>query len=140
MAEQFIQQYQGQLTITQDSLDAFRTRPQELFERSATTVVASFAQLQKMWPKITKDGRVIRYGNSLTKNIDIMQATARKMPVNIITKQHDDLIVLAAGQISTTVNKEEIWRVTTAAKAAVWWLQNPNKPFEALTTAVAKTD
>jgi hypothetical protein len=28
-----------------------------------------------------------------------------------------------------------VWRIETAATAAVWWLQNPSKPFEALTTA-----
>jgi len=140
VCEQFIKKYSGQLTITQDGLDAFRTRPQDLCNRPQTTVVASFGQLQKMWPKVSIDGRVIKYSNSLTQNLDILQTTASQLPVNIITKQHDDLIVCVDSQISTTQNSQEVWRVETAAKAAVWWLQNQGKPFEALTTAVANPE
>ena len=139
VTEQFIKHYSGQLTITQDALDQFRDNPKELFKRPKTTIVASFGQLQKMWPFITQDDRVIKYGNSLTQNLDILQATAQNLPINLITKQHDDLIILAEGKISTTQNNEEIWRVEVAAKTSVWWLQNSAKPFEALTTAVAKT-
>lgn len=139
VTEQFIKNYSGQLTVNQDALDQFRDNPKPLFERANTTVVASFGQLQKMWPKITQDQRVIRYGNSLTANLDVLQATARLLPANIVTKQHDDLIVAVKDRISTSDNDQDIWRVETAAKMAVWWLQNPSKPFEALTTAVAKT-
>ena len=138
VTEQFIKKYSGQLTITQDALDQFRDNPKELFSRPNTTNIASFGQLQKMWPFVTADDRVIKYGNSLTQNLDILHATAKNLPINLITKQHDDLIVLADGKISTTKSTEEVWRVDTAAKVAVWWLQKPIKPFEALTTAVAK--
>lgn len=140
VSEQFIKSYSAQLTITQDALDQFRDNPRVLFERPNTTVVASFGQLQKMWPKITKDGRMIKYGNSLTQNLDILLATARDLSINIITKQNDDLIVIAESQISTTKNTAEIWRVGTAANAATWWLQNPSKPFQALTTSVSNNN
>lgn len=138
--EQFIKKYSGQLTITQDGLDAFRGRPQDLFKRLQTTIVASLGQLQKLWPKISRDGRVIRYGNSLSQNLDVIQATVNQLPVNIITKHQEVLIVAADDRISTTNDKSEIWRIETAAKAAVWWLQNPPKAFEALSTAVANVD
>lgn len=136
VTEQFVKHYAGQLTITQDALDQFKDNPGDLFNRPKTTIVASFAQLQKVWPKITNDERVIKYGNSLAVNLDILQATASQLPVHLITKQHNDLIVLADGRISTTNNQDEIWRVTTAASAAVWWLQNPSKAFEALTSSL----
>ena len=29
-----------------------------------------------------------------------------------------------------------VWRLKVAAYASVWWLQNPSKPLEAITTAV----
>lgn len=139
VTEQFIKHYPGQLTITQDALDQFRDNPNELFKRPDTTIVASFGQLQKMWPFITSDDRVIKYANTLIQNLDILQATARHFPANIITKQHDDLIVIADGKVSTTKNSEEIWRVETAGKAAVWWLQNPAQVYQALTTSVLQT-
>lgn len=137
VTEQFIKKYSGPLTITQDALDQFKDNPKELFSRDSTTVVASFGQLQKMWPHITRDDRVIKYGHTLAQNLDIMHATAQQLPINIITKHHDDCIVVVKSQISTTKNTDEIWRVTAAATGAVWWLQNPNKAFQALTTAQA---
>lgn len=136
VTEQFIKKYSGQLTITQDALDQFKDNPKELFARDNTTVVASFGQLQKMWPLLTLDDRVIKYGNSLTQNLDIIHYTAQHLSANTITKQHDDLVVVVKNRISSTHNTQEIWRVETAAKAAVWWLQNPHKPFEALTISL----
>lgn len=140
VTEQFIKSFSGQLTITQDALDQFRDAPQLIINRPNTTLVASFGQLQKMWPRITKDDRVIRYGNNLAANLDIMQATIRQLSAQIVTKQHNDLIVAVKDQMSTTKNDQEIWRVPTAAAMAVWWLQNPSKPFQALTTAVSSTN
>lgn len=139
VTEQFLKKYSGQLTITQDALDQFKDNPKELFGRPKTTIVSSFGQLQKMWPYITKDDRVIKYGNTLTQNLDILHYSAQQLPINIITKQHDDLVVVVNNRISTTKNDREIWRIDAAAKASVWWLQNPQKPFEALTTAIHDT-
>jgi hypothetical protein len=50
---------------------------------------------------------------------------------------HDTLIVAYKGQVSTSgiPSEPKIWRLKTASQAAVWWLQNPGKTFEALTTA-----
>jgi hypothetical protein len=46
-------------------------------------------------------------------------------------------MVASDGKVSTTpVNKEQNWHIELAAYAAVWWLQNPNKSFEALTSSV----
>jgi len=58
--------------------------------------------------------------------------------VHIVTKHLDTIFVAAGGQVSTTklTKDREIWRVSTAAHTAVWWLQNSSKTFEALTTAV----
>lgn len=139
VTEQFLKQYSGQVTLTQDALDFFRDSPQELFTRPQTTIVGSFGQLQKMWPGITRDGQVLRYGNVLAKNIAVIHASASQLPVNLITKQHESIIVYADGRISTTPNTEEVWRVTAAARAAVWWLQNPAQPFRALTTSFRST-
>jgi len=136
VTEQFVKHYSGQLTITQDALDQFRDNPKELFARANTTIVASFGQLQKMWPQITKDDRVIKYGNTLTQNLDIVQSTNQHWPVSLVVKQHDDLIIAVGNQIITAKNHQEVWRVETAAKTSVWWLQNPSKPLEALATAI----
>ena len=57
-------------------------------------------------------------------------------PGQIITKHADNIIVASSGQVSTTPEKEESrWQIELPAYVSVWWLQNPQKPFEALTSA-----
>ena len=70
--------------------------------------------------------------------VTVLHKFTTAYPVSIITKQHDVMIVAAAGDVSTTKTKQdtEVWRVRIAAAASVWWLQHPQKPFEALTVSV----
>ncbi len=134
--EQFMQKYSGPLTITQDCLDQFTSNPDKLFHRPNTTIVGSFAQLQKAWPHIIENGEeVIKYGLPLQKNIELFHKVSEKLPVSIVTKHNDELVVAVAGQISTTLNTDIVWRVRTAAGASVWQLQNPSQTFSALTVA-----
>ena len=134
--EQFIQKYSGPLTITQDCLDQFTSNPEKLFSRPNTTIVASFAQLQKAWPHIIENGEeVIKYGLPLKINIELIHDISKKLPVSIVTKHNDELIVAVNGKVSTTPNTDTVWRVKTAASTSVWWLQNADQPFQALTMA-----
>jgi len=98
--------------------------------------VLSFAQLQKlaMNANFTK---AFTFGMDLIRLVDTLHEFTETFSPNIITKHHDTIFVAASGQVSSTKLETEmkIWRVKTAASASVWWLQNPSKPFEALTTA-----
>ncbi len=138
VTEQFLKKFPGLVVITQDALDQFKSQPSDLFGRPQILVVASFGQLQKMWSKLDNQGRSLQYGQSLARNLDVLSSGLEKWPAHLITKLHDDAVVVAGGRVSTTPNTEEIWRVETAAKAAVWWLQNPGHPFEAITTSMLK--
>jgi NAD(P)H-hydrate repair Nnr-like enzyme with NAD(P)H-hydrate dehydratase domain len=135
VTEKFIEKYSGQLCITQDCLDQFINSPLKLFNRPKTTLVASFGQLQKMWSQLDMQ-EVLLQRNGIPKNIKIIHDLTARYPANIVIKQNDQIIVAVGGKVSTTTNREDVWRVVTAAKIAVWWLQNPNKVFEALTTAL----
>lgn len=134
--ERFIEKYSGSLAITQDCLDQFLKDPKKLFMRQNTVIVGSFGQLQKMWPKIGAEIGALRYGASLAKNIDLLSQLTKRLPASIVTCHSDQLIVAAGGKVSTTPNNQDIWRVTTSAKAAVWYMQNPQRVFEALSTAL----
>lgn len=48
LLEKFTDLYHGQLTITKDAVDYFTALPQALLARPETTLVLSFAQLQKL--------------------------------------------------------------------------------------------
>lgn len=132
--EAFVSRYRGLLVITQDCLDLLTTRPQDLFARPQTVIVASFGQLQKVWPVVSA-GEVIQYRSPLATNVALLHETSQKSAALIVTKHNDDLIIAVDGRVSTTKHVEPVWRVRTAAAMSVWWLQNPSKPFEALTTS-----
>ncbi len=136
LMETFIQKYSGQLVITQDAVDYFRKHALQLLNRPETCVVLSFEQLQKLAAD-AKFTKAFTFSQGLVVTVEILHEFTTKFGIHIVTKLEDTLIVASDRQVSTTKtdNDHDIWRVKTAAQAAVWWLQNPDKPYEALTTA-----
>lgn len=136
MLERFVESYPGQLTITRDAADYFTAAPSRLLAHGNTTLVISFAQLQRL-------ASAARFTHPFLFELGILQLVERlhqftlDHKVYIIVKHGPNIFVAAEGQVSSTKLPEdlELWRVRTAALASVWWLQNPNKPFEALTSA-----
>lgn len=137
LLEEFVQKYQGQLTITQDALDYFTKAPLNLLNRQNTLLITSFAQLQKI-------AQNSQFTTPFTFEIPFMQLVENLYdfslahPVAIITKHLNNIFVAVSGQVSSTkLNQDlEVWRVKTAAHTATWWLQNPTQIFEALTTSL----
>lgn len=134
--EAFVKEYTGPLVVTQDCLDVFTSHPQILFQRPKTTVVAAFGQLQKMWPHLHLTKEALLYTNPIHKNIELLHEASQKSVISLLTKQNEDLIVAVIGQISTTPHDTLVWRVDTAARAAVWFMQNPAQPFAAINCAL----
>ncbi len=137
LLEQFADKYQGQLTLTKDAADSLIKSPESIINRPETLLVISLAQLQKLGLGV-KFPKVFTFDMDLVRLVDALHEFSTKHKASIVTKQFDQLIVAVEGQVSTTHLKDKmpIWRVKTAATASVWWLQNPSKLFEALTTAI----
>lgn len=137
MLEQFVQKYTGQLTITQDALDYFTKSSNPLTSRSDTLIVASFAQLQKIaiGARFTTP---FTYDMDFLKVIEALQTFSEQYHLHVMVKHSDNIFVAVNGQVSATKSSEDqlVWRVNTAAAAATWWLQNPTRPYEALTTSL----
>jgi len=138
LLEKFLDKFSGQITITKDAADYFTSAPAALLARADTTLVISFAQLQKLATG-AHFTHAFTFDMDLLRLVDGLHEFTQMHHVNIITKHLDTFLVAASGQVSTTKITQElkIWRVQTAASAAVWWLQNPAKPFEALTTSLS---
>jgi hypothetical protein len=137
LLEQFATKFSGQLTLTKDTADYFTKTPVRLLDRNDTLLVLSFAQLQKIATN-SHFVKAFTFDMDFLHFIDALHEFTQKHQVAIIVKHLQTIFVAVQGQVSTTKLPEdiEIWRVKTAAHAAVWWLQNSNKPFEALTTAL----
>ncbi len=137
MVEKFLEKCEAPTVLTKDAVDYVVSLPQSALERPNTTLVPSFSQLQRL-------GTAARFEKPLTFSMDLLRIvdwlhifTDRFAP-HVIVKHLDHLFVAVHGEVSTTKLPKDIsiWRLQTAAYAAVWWIQNSAKPFEALTMAV----
>jgi len=133
--------YKERVVITRDALDLLSNAPATLLERSKTTLVASFAQLQKL-AKNYGETKPLVFSMDLIKLVDYLQNLTARIEANIITMHLGQLIVASNGQISTTKldNSKEItdsrelhWRLTAASIAVCYQTWYPDQPFEALT-------
>lgn len=140
LLEKFITKYEGQLTITQDAIDYFMKTPSALLKRPNSLLVLSFAQLQKLATS-ARFQTAFRYEMDFLHLIEALHKFTSEHKISVITKHHDTIFVSVSGQVSTTKLETDlpVWRVSTAAHASVWWLQNPGKVFEALTTSLVAT-
>jgi hypothetical protein len=134
--ESFLEKFGGQLVITKDAIDYFVGQPHKLASRPNTTLVLSFAQLQKIIAR-SQTPEALRFSMTIAQLVESLHRFSSEHPASFVVEHNGVLFVTHGGQVSTTKLSEqaETWRVRTAATASVWLIQNPNKPFEALTTA-----
>jgi hypothetical protein len=140
LLEKFIGKYGGQLTIAKDAADYFTASPQKILDRPHTLFVISLAQLQKLAAN-AKYPQSFTFGMDLIRLVDALHDFTQTFQAGIIVKHLENIFAASDGQVSSTKLSadQEIWRVKTAARAATWWIQNPAKPFETLTTAIYET-
>lgn len=138
--EKFAGGYSGQLTLTKDAVDYF-SHATGILDRPDTTLVLSFAQLQKLAAG-AHFAQAFRFDMDFLRLLDALHDFTAQHQTAIITKHLETIFVALNGQVSTTklTEDKETWRVTTAARTAVWGLQNPKQSFQALTSALVDTD
>lgn len=137
LLEKFAKDYTGILALTQDAVDYFTSAHEAIINRPDTLLVLSFAQLQKL-ASAAHFLKPFTFDMDMLHLVEALHEFTTEHPINIIVKHLPTLFVAAGEQVSTTKLNEdmEIWRVATAARATTWWMQNPGKPFEALTTSL----
>ncbi len=137
MVERFLQKCEAPTVLTKDAMDYVVSSPQAALERPNTTLVASFSQLQRL-------GIAAKFKLPLTYSMDMLHLVewlhqfTEQFAVHIIVKHLDRVFVAVNGEVSSTklATEQPVWRLKTAAHAAVWWVQNTSRPFEAMTMAV----
>ncbi len=135
--EQFIQEYTGQLVLTRDAIDLVKNSTQLLVDRPNTILVASFAQLQKLFQAVYYP-KVLTFSMQLTNLVDALHKFTVTYPVTLVVLHKEQLIIAHDGQVVTMPwqSPMAIWRGETAAKIASYWLWNPGKPLEAAATSL----
>lgn len=134
--EQFTTKTNRPITITKDAIDYFYADPVKLLNRPATTLVLSLAQLQKL-ARQARYPKAVQFSMGVAQLVEWLHEFSQEYKAQIMTYHNGIIFVTVHGQVSTTtVGEKETWRLETATTAAVWLLQNPAKPFEALTVSV----
>ena len=135
LLEGFVNQYRGPLVIAQDAVDYFKETPLQITSRKDTLVVLSLSQLQKLFiatPSIIP----VTYTMTTRQLIEALHTYTSEHQACIITKHNDLLFVAQDGALATQKHETKIWRTLTAARASVFWMQNPNSLFEAAVSSL----
>jgi NAD(P)H-hydrate repair Nnr-like enzyme with NAD(P)H-hydrate dehydratase domain len=136
LLDSFLEKYKGQLTLAHDSLDYFLQAKSQVLTREKTLLVINLGKLQKL-AKNNRPRTPILHSMNLHELVTVLADWSNSTPAAFITRHADNLVVAHDGRVSTTPYKEDIkWQVELAAYSSVWWLQQPDKPFEALVSAI----
>ena len=137
--EQFLKDYEGPLTISRDAIDLVKNDAASLVNRPDTVIVASFAQLQKLFQGVYYP-KILMFSMQLLQLVEALHKFTTTYPCTIVTLHADTLIISYEGQIVTQKwdTPMAIWRGTTATKAASYWLWNLHSQLGAITSSIAK--
>jgi hypothetical protein len=130
------------ITMTQDAVEYVITHPDSLLHRPHTALVLTLNQLQHLF-KASKSTVAITHSMDLIQLIDVLHAWTKQYQTAIVVRHQDTIIIAFKGDVSTTQNTdytEDTWQIPIATHIAVWWLQNPTKPFQAMTSALIEHD
>ncbi len=136
LLEKFLEKYSGQITLAKDAVDYAINVPSAVLHRPATLLVLSFAQLQKL-TSAAGHTKPFTFSMNILQLVEELHNFTTKYPIFLIIKHLDQIHCAAQGRVVSTPYDQEIWRVRTAAHAAVWWMQNPGKVLESLATALS---
>lgn len=140
--EKLVAQSPNTVVLTKDAVDYFTSNPLPVVTRHRTCLVLTIAQLQKL-AQSAKFPKAITFGMDFLQLVDTLHEFTTIYPSQIIVKHLGNIFVAIGGKVSTTRTSdspEEPWRIATAAHVAVWLIQNPDKPFQAATTALMLAD
>lgn len=135
LLESFVAKFPGLLTITEDALDYFKSTPRILLERSHTCIIASLAQLQRIYINIPLITPIV-YSMTLLQLVEALHELTLKHPATVLVKHNDLLCIAHGGTVVTTDYMAVPWRVQTASRASVFWLQNPGRPLESISSSI----
>lgn len=139
--EKFLAKFQGAVTLCNDSVDYVTASPlaSSVLSRPSTLLVTEFSQLQKLFIG-AHSPRPVTSDMDLVRLMEVLHHASLQHQATIMTRFNGRTLVAVEGQVSDTpVNGKALgddWTTTAASHAAVWWLQNPSKPFQAITTSL----
>lgn len=135
--EKWIANYSGPLTVTRDAIDLVKNSPRLIVERPDTLLVASFAQVQKLFQGVYYP-KMLTFNMQLLQLVEALHKFTITHPCTIMTLHKDTIIVAHDGTVVTQDwhSAMAIWRGSVATRAASYWLWQSNKPLESATASI----
>jgi NAD(P)H-hydrate repair Nnr-like enzyme with NAD(P)H-hydrate dehydratase domain len=127
--------------LTRDTIESLQNSPELIADREHTTLILSFAQLQKFTQNL-KTTSALTFTMDLIKLVEFLHTFTQEHACAILTLHQHKLIAASEGKISTTPIRESVevsWRTRAASIAACYHTWNPTKPFESLTHTAWET-
>lgn len=134
--EQVLQEFDKPFVITRDAVDLLKNSAELLLNRDQTTLVVSFAQLQKLLQAVYFPKQLL-FSMQLAQIVDTLHKITLSYTCTIVTYHQEHIIAAHAGTVITTPfgNPMSIWRGSVATKVAVYWLQHRGKRLESIATS-----
>lgn len=129
----------GLAVLANDTVSIFSEFASTYFDnehQNPIILVLDFSQLQLLLINAGKD-LVLKTTDNLDTKLENVSKFSQSQNIGIVLLMEQMIITAIDGQIATTAIVETPNPTTLASKVAVWLMQNPKRPFEALTTAVA---
>ena len=130
LLDSFVEKYRGLLGLSGDSIDYFIKHPEQIVNRDNTIIICEFGQAQKLLA-----GQVLlKHDMDLKLLVERLADFTKKTMALIITQHSDNIVISCQGRVSTTPDTLSLKQLASAV--IVYALQNPNKIFEATTSAI----
>lgn len=136
LIEKLVSNINKQFIVHQDSFESLMNSTIDTVIKPNLLFVLDFNQLQKLLIKL-KSLKPLTSKLNLMQAIEILHDISLKYNLKIITNLHSNIIVAVSGKISITkINPEINWSIKTAIQATSWLINQPQKPYETLTSSI----
>lgn len=127
----------GAITVTRDAVDLLKHVTPKLLDRPDTTLVVSFAQLQKLFQGVYYP-KMLSFAMQINLLVEILHKFTITYPVTIVTYHQNQLLIAHDGNVITQEFEQPmmIWRGSVATAVACYQLWTPKKPLESTAAAV----
>jgi len=133
--ESYYDKYSGQLTLSGSSVSPLTSETAvEILNRPSTTIILSFSELQKLATSV-RFTTAFTSDMGLARLVETLHDLNKHHAAHFVVLYENNAVVAVDGHVSTTPVRGQS-PTQLAAQAATWWLQNPTKPFEAITTSL----
>lgn len=135
--EQFAAHYDKPLLLTRDAIDLLSNSMPTLLDQPSLTMVASFAQAQKLFRTVYYP-KMLTFSMQLAQFVDALHKFTVTYPITLAVFHADHLVVAHGGNVITQPwdTPMSIWRGLVAARAASYLLWTPRRPLEAVATSL----